>query len=204
MRTRWKLAVLGVAILAIVSSGLAFFALRYDPSRFKGDGIITDHGFWSFPRYEIRFPRLCLKNRETYTYECKGLPPESLRLMLEMPDSQRKRHEAAEFLRIHPNSKYAEPYDKQKYEIVSRNRTKVQFSMMVDGLSELWMAAPLQEWKLTWTPALNTGAFWHPEAEFSSNPKSNYRLIFVIHQADHEGMPEELSPVLQGGGNEFP
>jgi hypothetical protein len=206
MRRRWKFTLLGAGVLVVLASTLpVFFDLRYDPARLEGDATITDHGFWSYPRYEIRFPSLSLKSLGTHTYVCKGLPPETLRLMLQMPDKQTKEQEAAEFLRRHPNSKYAaEAYDKQKYETIGSNRTVVRFSLDVDGKSDLWMAERLCDWKLMWIPAYNSGAFWHPDAEFASSPKASYKLIFVISQVDPSGIPEEVVPVLQGGGNELP
>ncbi len=205
MRRRWKFTLLGAGVFVILASTLLIFsALRYAPSQLEGDATITDHGFWSYPRYEIRFPTLSLKNPGTHTYMCKGLPPETLRLMLQMPDKQTKEQEAAEFLRGHPNSKYGEAYDKQKHETVGRNRTIVHFSLDIDGKSDLWMAARLCDWKLMWIPAYNSGAFWNADAQFGSSPKANYKLIFVISQVDPDGIPEEVVPVLQGGGIELP
>jgi hypothetical protein len=205
MRRQWKFTLLGAGVIVILASTLlVFFALRYDPSRLEGDATIRDDGFWSYPRYEIRFPNLSLKNSGTHTYVCKGLPPESLRLMLEMPDMRNKQKEAADFLRSHPDSKFEGVYDKQKNEVVGRNRTIVQFSLDIDGKSDLWLSAPLCDWKLMWIPAYNSGAFWHSDAEFASSPRANYKLIFVISQVDPDGIPEEVVPVLQGGGNELP
>ncbi len=206
MRRRWKLALLVAGALAILASSfLAFFPLRYDPSQLEGDGTITDHGFWSYPRYEIRFPSLSLKTPGTHTYVCKGLPPESLRLMLEMPDKQKKEYDAAQFLRSHPNSKYSQAaHDKQKQEVVGRNATVVQFTLDIDEKSDLRVNKRLSDWKLLWIPGLNTGAFYYPHAEFSARTKTTYKLIFVISQVDPEGIPEEVIPVLEGGGNELP
>src|SRR5207244_3493337 len=98
--SRKKLFVLGLGVIAL---GVAFFALRFSPSKHvrssqEGEVIITDNGFLSYPRYEIRFPKISLKTTGTHRFELEGLPNEKLRLWLEMPDFKTKKQEAREYL----------------------------------------------------------------------------------------------------------
>ena len=70
MTTRWWM----IAVAAIVLS-VAWLVLPYRVSRYRGDGAITDGGFWSYPRYRIRLPQAELTANRTRLYKLKGLPP---------------------------------------------------------------------------------------------------------------------------------
>jgi hypothetical protein len=203
MRTRRKLAFFGGIFLGSFALFLiAFLALRYDPSQLQGDARITDAGLWSHPRYEVRFPRVSLKTTGTYAFVCKGLPPEKMTFMLEMPDRKRKWEEVREFFRRNPNGTYSEPYDRQKFEALLRNRTVVELTLIGNDQTIFSVAAPLHEWVLMWESG-NTGGFWHPKAkDLNSSPRVNYKLIFIIKEVDPDGTLEEIVPLLQGGGIE--
>jgi hypothetical protein len=205
MRGQPKLMWIGAIFLGFFLLFLiAFLALRYDPSQLKGDARIVDNGFWSYPRYEIRFPKLSLRSVGTQTYECKGLPPEELTFMLEMPDRERKWEEVREFLRSNPNSKYSQPPDNQKYETLSRNRTVIEFTFIGNDKTIVSVTAPLQEWVLSWEPASNTGGFWRKEVrDLKFNPRVTYKLVFVIKETDPDGSLDEVVPYLKGGGMEW-
>jgi hypothetical protein len=191
-----------------ISFLIAFLTLRYDPNQLQGDARIIDHGFWSHPRYEIRFPKLSLKNVGTFTYECKGLPPEELTFMLEMPDRERKWEEVSEFLRRSPSSKYIEPNDeqkhgKEKYEALSKNRTVIEFTLMGDDKTIVSVSAPLHDWIFTWE-AGTTGGFWHKELrDLKFGPRVTYKLVFMIKETDPDDSLEEVVPYLKGGGMEW-
>jgi hypothetical protein len=205
MRSQRKLMWIGAILLGLfVSFLIAFLALRYDPNQLQGDARITDNGFWSYPRYEIRFPKLSLKSVGTYTYECKGLPPEELTFMLEMPDRERKWQQARDFLRRHPNSKYSQPADNQKKETLSRNRTLIEFTLIGNDKTILSVSAPLHDWVLSWEPASNTGGFWRKEVrDLKFSPRVAYRLVFVIKETEPDGSLDEVVPYLKGGGMEW-
>ena len=74
-----------IAVAAIVLS-VAWLVLPYNVSRYRGDGVITDGGFWSYPRYRIRLPQVELTAAQTRLYKLKGLPPVPLTLKLEVID----------------------------------------------------------------------------------------------------------------------
>jgi len=197
--SRKKLFVLGLGLIAL---GVAFFALRFPPSKHvpssqEGGVIITDHGFLSHPRYEIRFPKISLMTTGTHRFELEGLPNEKLRLFFEMPDRKTK------FEFLHREGPYGETYDEKKHEAVERNGTLVEFTLIADGETLTRMAAPLHDWQLQWYPGINTGQFWYDEGEFVFHSKVKYQVIFEIKEIDPDGIPSELSPVFKGGGFEW-
>src|SRR5438046_1365069 len=106
--SRKKLFVLGLIALGIALFALRFFPSKHVPSSEEGDVIITDHGFLSHPRYEIRFPKISLKTTGTHGFELERLPNEKLRLFLEMPDLKTKQEEVWEYLERHPDGVYQE------------------------------------------------------------------------------------------------
>jgi hypothetical protein len=161
--SRKKLFVLGLGLIAL---GVAFFALRFSPSKHvpssqEGDVVITDHGFLSHPRYEIRFPKISLMTTGTHGFELEGLPNEKLRLFLEMPDWKTKMQEAREYLGRHPDGVYQEVFDEKKQKAVEGNRTVIRFTLVADGQTIANVTAPLSDWRLGWYLSINTGEFYY-------------------------------------------
>src|SRR5437899_2515974 len=206
--SRKKLFVLGLIVLGLIVFGVAFLALRFSPSKHvassqEGDVIITDNGFLSHPRYEIRFPKISLMTTGTHGFELEGLPNEKLRLFLEMPDLKTKMQQAREFLGRHPDGVYQEVYDEKKHKAVEGNRTVIQFTMVADGQTIANVTAPLSEWRLDWRPGTNTGQFYYNGGEFVFHSKVKYQVTFEIKEVDPDGTPSELLPVFKGGGMEW-
>ena len=203
--SRKKLFVLGLGLIAL---GVAFFALRFSPSKHvsssqEGEVIITDNGFLSHPRYEIRFPKMSLMTTGTHGFELEGLPNEKLRLFLEMPDWETKEQAVREYIGRHPNGVYDEIHDEEKHQAIERNGTVVEFTLIADGETLSRMVGPLHDWYLSWTPGLNSGKFCYKEGEFVFHSKVKYQVIFEIKEIDPDGIPSELSPVFKGGGFEW-
>src|SRR3954463_11071676 len=73
-----------IAVVAVAVVTLAWLALPYRASCYRGDGAITDGGFWSYPRYRIRLPPIYLKADRVHLYRLRGTPPVPLTLMLEV------------------------------------------------------------------------------------------------------------------------
>jgi hypothetical protein len=206
MRRR-KIAVSIAALTALLGIAVVgFLVWPYDSSQFQGDGIITDHGPWSWrPRFEIRFPQVSLAAPGEHTFICKGLPPAPLTFYLDMADRKKKEEQTHEFLQRHPTLKSPAPAEKDKYQEIVGNRSTLDFTLSCDEQTIRSIRGSLKTWSLAWAPGENTGGFWHADCrEIRFNPKRTYKFTLVIKEADPNSPPLEIVPALYGGGFEGP
>jgi hypothetical protein len=74
---RQKRVGLAVVLLLLGCFGVYVF-WPYDINSLQGDATISDAGFWSWPRYRVRFPEVSLSETGEHHFWCRGLPPYSL------------------------------------------------------------------------------------------------------------------------------
>lgn len=77
--------VLVLCLLGVTMRKHLFELLPYSTSSFSGDATIRDYGFWTYPRYEISFPKIPLNRPGRHVYFVRGLPPPRLTLCLTVP-----------------------------------------------------------------------------------------------------------------------
>ena len=85
---RWIL----VAIVALVLVLVVLRLFGYHTSEFRGGGRIRDSGLLAYPRYTAEIGRFPMAKAGTYEFAVRGLPSESLDLMLDVEgatDAQR-------------------------------------------------------------------------------------------------------------------
>jgi hypothetical protein len=171
--------VLAIAVLAAIT--LALWFLPYSTRSYQGDGTITDTGFWSYPRYHVRFPAVSLAEPGEHTFTCRGLPPVPLTATLQL-------------------------VGQGQYELLGGLKTRVHLKVSDDaGATVCEAMGPLNAWKLMWIPYDNTGAYWHPTCtDVVLRSGRTYRLTLTVTDIDGRSSPLLVEPMLEGGGNELP
>jgi len=172
----------GIALGLALAIGLAvLLCSSYSPSQFRGDGEIRDTGFWSYPRYHIRFPEVRLDQPGEYEFSCSGLPPVPLTFELSL------------------SGDYA-------YEDLAKLATNVTFHMTDDRGSELCRGSgPLSHWVLRWGGVEDIGGFWHLDCrDAAALGQTTYTVGLTVKDVDAASPALSARPILKGGGNENP
>ncbi len=175
--TRWWAAIAILSMIAVVAAIVVF--RPYSADEFRGDGLATDTGFWSYPRYHVRFPEMSLAAPGQRCFACAGLPPVPLTLTLKLVGTG-------------------------NYGALSNGATCVSVTLVDSGGNTVCTASgPLRNWILQWVPANRTGAFWHPALrDFRVNPRQAYTLKIAVTEVTADSGPITIVPTLEGGGNE--
>jgi hypothetical protein len=180
--SRPRVFALTLAVLLCVGAiAVVIWLWPYSAANYQGDGTIADTGFWSYPRYHIRFPQVSLASPGEHQFTCRGLPPESLTLELRLVETG-------------------------QYEQLRKLKTRVEFTLTDDAGKTICEAAgPLSAWVLAWMPAHDTGYFWQPACrDFNVSRRKRYQLTLVAKDVDPQSPPVLVEPMLTGGGNELP
>jgi hypothetical protein len=208
-RKIWMAIVVASACVIIAVGAIYFWP--YDTRELQGDATIEDTGFWSYPRFHVRFPAVSLSEPGEHVFTVRGLPPVPLSFILNLADLQEKENEARDFLRSHPNSKFAVHQNQNPeqseaiYEKFRKVDTVVEFTWSCDGEIIVTAIDPLKSWKLEWTPAYQSGGYWHPKGlEVSFGRRNAYQLKLKVRNVDVHAPPLLVAPTLRGGGNELP
>ena len=181
MGLRWL--ILSLAVTMTIAIGLAMLMLfwPYSTREFRGDAKIEDTGFWTYPRYHVAFGRMSLTEPGKQVFRCSGLPPKPLTFQLQIDG-------------------------KGNYVDLSSLDTIVDIRLRTsDGEIVGEASGPLHEWVLAWTPAFDSGAFWHPRLrDIRVQRNQEYTLTVIVKDVDSNSPPLEVQPTLTGGGNELP
>lgn len=79
-----RVSVAAMKKILMVLTGLVGCLLGgcYNEKSLKGDAVISDTGFWTYPRYHIEFPAVSLDREGRAVFKVSGLPREELTLLL--------------------------------------------------------------------------------------------------------------------------
>jgi hypothetical protein len=173
--------VVGVLVLGVVATALWLWP--YSVREFRGDGQITDTGFWSYPRYQVRFPPVELSQAGQHTFTCRGLPPAPLTLLLATAGK-----------------------DEAAYDSLSRIGTVVTVRIDDDTGQTVYSASgPLKAWVLMWGYPGNAGGYWHENCrDMRLRRGRTYQLGVGVTAVDPAAPAVVVQPTLEGGGNELP
>ena len=172
-----------IVVVAMVFLSLAWLAWSYKISRFRGDGAISDRGFWSYPRYRIRFSPIELRAGQACSYRFRGAPPVPLSLKLELAD---------------PPS-----LDDTGTGTASSAETQVSITI-ADGNGNVLVSAagPLKSWKLA--QSRGYAAYWHPDS-IDAKFREGTAYTMTISTSGEGVIPAlVIVPTLEGGGTELP
>jgi hypothetical protein len=177
LTTRWSMITVAAIILSVTWLVLPYKAIRY-----RGDGAITDRGFWSYPRYRIQLPQVELTANRTRLFKLTGLPPVPLTLELEVIDRR-----------------LVDPKD---YDLLRRMSTTVSVKIAdVHGRTVCSASGPLKDWVLT--QGFQSAGYWHPNCrEVRFHEDMSYTMTVAVG-GESSDSPLVIVPTMQGGGNEL-
>jgi hypothetical protein len=177
--TVWRM----IAAVAVAVLCLAWLSLTYKPSHYRGDGTITDGGFWSYPRYRIRLPPMPVQVEEVHRYRLRGVPPVPLTFRLEVVGQR--------------------PLDEKDLDPLASVGTCVSVTVADEhGRPVASASGPLRDWELSRSSGY--AAFWHPELRQTRLRERAAYILTVTASGEDPGPPLVLTPTLEGGGIEFP
>ena len=153
---------------------------------FSGDGVVTDNGTWSYPRYAIAFDSLNATNDASRTYRFTGTPSAAMTFGLVLTGVS-GRENAATALQ---DSKYDQMIVRVK--ITKEGGTVVATS-----------EAALKDWQVS--QSSQRVMLWHKRLrDVNFERKYTYAISVSVSGVDAIFKPLLLRPVLEGGGNETP
>lgn len=173
---------IGIICLAVATIS-AFVFRRYSSPDFAGDAVFTDSGFWSFPRFTVKFPEMKSFSGHTYTYTVSGLPSAPMTLVLEVQSAT-------------PTSTFPEMTLGPDTTIMVTLKTK-------SGLIVHSVTAPLKEWTIGGTTT-SIGLGHVGLRQWKCAPRETYVLEICFVHVDPPDAVETIIPVLSGGGMETP
>lgn len=180
---RWWLIAAG----AFFAIGILLWATTgYHTWEFKGGEGIRDSGYFSYPRYHARLGRFALWEPGEHVFSVRGMPPDSLYLLLPVVDATRG--------------------DKLRTLSTFLNATVTDDSGKVLCLASGQLSDAQTTGISSWV--LSTGSeeyFWHPACrEFPISPSRAYVVRVVISEVDPRSPHRMMVVVLAGGGHELP
>lgn len=170
-------------------AGIVVWAVSYHTSEFKGGVRIRDSGFFSYPRYHAELGSLPLWQPGESQFTVRGLPPDSLDLVLPVSEATNADR---------------------------RDLTSLATSLMVtmtDSSGKVMCTASghlsdartrgLSSWVLS--SDVSDASFWHPRCrELAINRSKAYTVKVTVSEVDPRSPHRTLTVILQGGGNELP
>jgi hypothetical protein len=180
-----RAVVIFAGILLLIVTALLFGFIGKNATRFSGDGVLTDSGFWSYPRYQIGFNAIHLDGRSNHVFRFRGGPSIRMWFGLELiADQKNPRPDALEML----NERDAElrvTIEGENGKLVAATREPLK----------AWIIAQSSQRKLLWHPSLRDLPFTR---------RTSYRVTIELIN-DAAGTPSLfVRPILEGGGNELP
>jgi len=153
------------------------------------EGIFTDSGFWSYPRYNLSLDTFVNGKDASKTIEVSGLPSCKMLLGLRLVEDR---------LDVGPLRKHDEL--KSKFEldkIVIRVR-------IVDGSgNEVYTStSPLSDWSLS--SSTTETYFWHERFSFKLNSWKEYSISIRLQNKNEKVDLPRLAAFIRGGGSELP
>ena len=168
-----------------------FFVWMWTPwakYRYHGDGTFTDAGFFGYPRYRVHFSSITLSKAGEYRYHFRGLPNEEMTLLLSMNRDG--------------------SYESEKWHELTSLQTSIE-AVLTDGRGhEACKAAGTPDNNRDGVWVLTTGfgtAFWHRHCtHVQTRASESYELVVRIKIVDPRSGDIAVTPLLVGGGLEFP
>jgi hypothetical protein len=185
VQKKWKLTILIGAVICLMLGTWHFNSYRV--ARFHGAGIISDAGFWSYPRYHVEFDTIPASRNETYQFSFAGLPAEDMSLILYLPGKTESDRPSIVKLQSEIVAKLA---DDQSHVLCNVS------GHISDGLTD-------SSWILT--SSTNSAALYQRACtDIPMHTNRTYTLTLSVVGADLSSTTVSLKPYLSGGGNELP
>ena len=180
---RLVLAACGAISIALI----VWLLTSYRISEYHGDGVISDSGFWSYPRYHVALEPIPLFEASIRKYSLAGLPAEEMSLTLDVPGKSEKDRIALSKLR---NKIDASVTDDQGHVVC---KASGNFS---DGIVE-------NGWIITSTDS-SAAIYQTVCVDIPIRKHRTYVLTVSLSDVDPDSKAIYLKPYISGGGNELP
>jgi hypothetical protein len=179
--------ILLMVVLAVLTA-LALIAWSpWSTLRFKGEGSLSDNGFFSYPRFVLRFPEMSLNESGERGFHFQGLPSEEMTLLLYVNGSSGSGEERSRLtkLPVSIEAVITDSHAKQVCKAAGRPADSNE-----DGIWVLMSGAD--------------AAYWHWQCNHVPIRSSeSYDLLIRVVSAAHQGQVV-VTPILRGGGLELP
>ena len=157
--------------------------------RYHGDGTFTDSGFFGYPRYRVHFASVSLSKVGEYRYRFRGLPGEEMSLLLSID-----RDIAIESTQWHELTSLQTTIEAVLTDGRGHEACKAVGSPEDNNRDGVWV--------------LTTGfgtSYWHRRCtHVQLHASQSYDLILRIKAIDPRSGNLAVTPILEGGGIEFP
>jgi hypothetical protein len=153
---------------------------------FSGDGLVTDSGFWSYPRYAITFDSFNAASEAHRTLNFKALPSARMTFGLLVTDIGRSKDVVAALR-------------SSEYEgvILHVEITREDGTLVAD------VRASVKDWQVS--RSSQRVMLWHEKLrDVRFDRRSAYEISIDSSGISDSSEPFILRPVLEGGGNEMP
>jgi hypothetical protein len=177
----FRIAVVAPTALCILSSGCEH--------KSSGDGgRLVDHGYWSYPRYEVTFPAFSPLEQSRVTVRCGHIPTARMTFGLRIVNRAGRSDEA-----LVSDAKWAN---------VTVNVTLDQMDRV--GTKTIAEAhAPIREWYKS--RSVSETMLWHENLrDIRCDRTRSYAFSIAFSGVQSNAAPISIIPVLEGGGNETP
>jgi len=174
-------------VLAIVGVGLLALCVPWAKFLYHGDGSFSDLTVLHRPRYLIRFNEIPIFRTGNYQYHFRGLPHDELTLVLS----------------VHGKSRWAD-------EELKSLQTVIEAVLLDSHGTDVCKSSrlpTLNDQDSVWVLSGNAqgSMFWHWQCHnFQAHLRETYELTIRATRADPHGEKIFVTPILEGGGIEFP
>jgi hypothetical protein len=171
--------------ILLIAGSTAFFRSRMTPG-FSGDGVLTDSGFLSYPRYRIAFDTVFLTARTNRVLSAKGMPSGTMTVGFELVGNATNSTSQARLEQLRQQgAELSVRIDTDKGELVAQ------------------ADAPLKEWQLAQSSSRDL--LWHAKLrDLHFDRASAYRIVIELSKTERGTDPLLVRPIIEGGGNELP
>jgi hypothetical protein len=178
----FRIILLGCGMLILAA--LCVHSVAERRTSFKGDGVLTDSGFLSYPRYRVAFDPVVLANETQSTLRFEGLP--AIRMTFGFESTKGTPAAAATDLQ-----------NLKSRGVALKVRIETGTGTVLSQVN-----APVQKWEIARCPKREL--LWHPALrDLPFKAGIRYRIVTELHNAP-ASLSLILRPVVEGGGNELP
>lgn len=183
--SKWLiLSIILIAALLVTARYIVLGYVIYRPGLYIGDGILVDHGLFSWPRYELTLATIDLSRDVDYTFYAAGLPTVPMTFRMYPVPTEFKKHVL-------------------KDDYLTSLNTVVRVRISDDQGGRLMdEEAALADWPIA--KGSDYGFFYGSKtSQIAANGRRRYTVTIQVSKTDYKDLGS-LMIVLDGGGFETP
>ena len=178
-----------IILAALLLIGVVLWTRGYHTSEFSGGETIRDSGFFSYPRYHAQLGRFHLWEAGEYQFTARGLPPDSLILVLPVLETSGEDRKELTSLAT--------------FLVVTITDDSGKTLCTASGRLSDAKTRGVSSWVLS--SSASDASFWHPGCrEFPISRSRAYTVKVTVSEVDPRSPHKTIMVILEGGGNELP